>query len=134
MQRYLLERALKLMATNDEFTMGTVFLNSPNGIPECGTPACIAGHIIAAARPDQRVSKDPLMLTEHAAAIAHLTDEDRQSLFVPLDSPSCDYSFDAEPGSPLHITREHAVRCLRKFIDTGLVDWNGTAPDGGCDG
>ena len=133
--RDILEQALRDMADSEAFTMDSVFTYNlkDEGYDSCKTPGCIAGHIIAAAPPKMRFKWDGETDEQLAARIADITDEDRYGLFIP-DGHDWNYSWSAHIGDPRHITREHAVACLRKFIDTGVVDWDGTAPKGDSDG
>ena len=129
----ILEQALRDMADSEAFTMDSVFtynLKNDKGYDSCKTPGCIAGHIIAAAPSKMRFKWDGESHESLAARIANITEEVQCELFVP-DGDNCSYSWSAHLGDPRHITREHAVACLRKFIDTGVVDWDGTAPKGG---
>ena len=130
MNKQILEHALDLMASNDEFDMAAI----THGAGNCDTPACIAGHILAAAG----ALEDPDVampdwgdndLCEMARGLAEISLEEESQLFLPQPDDGCDYDCDVHPGEDGYITREHAVRCLRKFIDTGVVDWNGTAEE-----
>ena len=130
MNKEILEKALAMMQENDHFTMRRAI--SGRTATSCGTPGCIAGHILAAAgklRPFN--SFDDLVFDmSDAAAQAGIADRvDWRDLFWPknLESTVCEYDYCAVDGEDDYITRDHAVRCLRKFIDTGVVDWNGTA-------
>ena len=119
MNKEILEKALEMMAANDKFDMHSVS-------HDCDTPACIAGHVLAAAGSVARLTHAPSIVMRQAAKHAELTSREMNELFAPTG----EYSYVACAGDDDYITREHAVRCLRKFIDTGEIDWNGTAEKG----
>ena len=132
LNKEILEKALVEMQANDEFTMREI-ANDIVG-ESCGTPGCIAGHILAAAGDMEKLGDGVTTSTQlqYARLYAGIGELDAGDLFLPeIDEDEVQYSYDADPGVPGHITKEHAVRCLRKFIDTGVVDWTGTAPKGG---
>ena len=142
MNRTILEQALSMMETNEHFTMASVY-NWAKDDPRaeiyeefpgsCGTAGCIAGHVIVAARLKGEVEKrDDEDLLRFAGRLAGITTNERRALFTPglfRELSDHDYDFDSKDGDSRHITREHASRCLRKFIDTGIVDWAGTAEE-----
>ena len=142
MNRTILEQALSMMETNDHFTMASVY-NWAKDDPRaeiyeefpgsCGTAGCIAGHVIVVARMEGEVEKrDDEDLTGFAGRLAGITANERRALFLPglfCELSDHDYDYAAEEGKFGHITREHASRCLRKFIDTGKIDWAGTAEE-----
>ena len=135
----ILEQALRSMADNEAFTMRDTFVTGADDdceeeeYEECDTPGCIAGHIIMAAPLKMQVRWDGETDMDLAARLADLTDTDRVALFTPVVASNCYYHFAADEIEPGHITREHAMACLRKFIDTGEIDWAGTAPEGDSD-
>ena len=130
MNKEVLEKALAMMEHSENFTMADMFLG---GRP-CGTPCCIAGHIIAAAGHIPEEDSGRVTSVFDAARLAEIDDDQRIVLFTPIAGHSGGYWFDADiPEEEGHITKEHAMACLRKFIDTGEIDWAGTAPKGGSD-
>ena len=129
MNKEILEKALVMMQENAGFTMRVV---STGRDDECGTPCCIAGHVLAAAGLPVMGAQDLLYKASDAAGLSWFESDE---LFVPVRrwgrDRNCRYDYGADPTQAEHITREHAVRCLRKFIDTGVIDWNGTAKEKG---
>ena len=140
----VLEKALRIMEANEQFTMEEAFhgdldAETASDLADCGTPGCIAGHILAAASPlienanlaqswSEEEMEDEDLFTL-AASAADIFDLDCQRLFMPKYERDC-YDFNAGPTLRGYITKEHAMACLRNFIDTGEVDWLGTAPKG----
>ena len=140
MNKEVLEVALAMMAQSEHFTMAQINVWHDN--TGCSTPGCIAGHIVeAAAQMKEAGMLAPEMHmyecdseSEFAARVAGIGDHDCGELFAPAaNHPGCSFSYTANEGERGYITREHAVACLREYIDTGIVDWAGTAPKGGSD-
>ena len=127
MNRGLLEKAISMIGGNPDFTMMFEFYSDLSGDYDCRTPGCIAGHIIAAASPAEhdRLPSN-LNYVEQAAALAEIGKGDRDALFIP-DTETHGYDCNATDNSLSYISRGHALRCLRKFVETGVVDWKGTA-------
>ena len=107
---------------------------------ECGSPGCIAGHAYYRAKQEDLDKGDltPSSFTHRYGGHCY---EDvathylgisigRLALFMPAeDVPGCGkrYSYCAYLGKRGHITKEHAVRCLRHLATTGEVDWVASA-------
>ena len=151
MNREVLEKALVLIESSSRFGMETVLAYEVTGFEEaefyCGTPGCIAGHILAAAGKldagspvedmDRQRDAHLCELARDAAGLPRRAEDHHMvdaidDLFGPC-GPRFRYDYRAQQDEPGYITKEHAARCLRKFIDTGIVDWNGTAEEGGSD-
>lgn len=80
---------------------------------DCGTVCCIAGTA------NEWWNKGKEFATSHdAAQLLGLTDEQREHLFLPGSKNECWAGIEAPPA--------WAARCIRKFIATGDVDWQGT--------
>ena len=130
MNKQLLEDALALLLKSNSFDMSTVVRDRDRAKPGCGTPGCIAGHIIAASKSADSdgliAAYGPSAMCEEAGALAEIRPADGDRLFMPIFEPG-GWHHSAKPHERGHITREHAARCLRAFIDTEIVDWDGTA-------
>ena len=76
----------------------------------CGTAACIMGHV-------HSINEQPMNI--------FLGISSRQVADITM--PEEEYAdFMARPGQKSHITKSHAVRMLKKLLETGEVDWKGT--------
>ena len=118
------DRPTKLRAVADTIEHNRKHFDMTNFFHNCGTPACVAGFTIALA--SLKTFKDNQSATEAAAETLDLTLQQALDLLHP-DGTSFSYVSDAKPGKPGHITWKHAVRTLRHFADTGVVDWDATA-------
>lgn len=78
----------------------------------CGSPACIAGYAAAMAQKDAEYDYKAERTEYAAARYLELTSKEASDLFVPEG-----YTF----GDG--ITPEGAATVLRKFVETGIVDW-----------
>ena len=107
------------------FDMGNYILRN-----KCGTVACIAGHeCIRIGNPMGTVGCTLLAGEyypsnyEKVAAISlglESPDPFADELFAPR---GCTFNYKASPGNAEHITRKHAIACLRRLAHTGKVDW-----------
>lgn len=77
---------------------------------ECGTPACIYGHMVPLHEDESGWGK--------GARILGITPEQAEELFC---ITSCTVSYS-------DVTPAHAAACLRNLAATGEVDWLGTKP------
>lgn len=87
----------------------------------CGTAGCIAGACIVTNRGLEYYQKMPYRdVPTEAADWLELTDEEVWALFCG----------DVETGILRKITKEHAIKVLEHFRDTGEIDWQKDAPEG----
>ena len=133
----------RVLALADRISkIGNAAFNMRRCFHACGTPACLAGHTAAMAGFTEReiLAKSPCDTL--VVAREHLMMDQRiaVNLFTPaapdpiLSPGMCEplpgvgvFDYRAKPKTPGRITRNHAVRCLRKLVETGGVDWEGTA-------
>ena len=118
------DRPTKLRAVADTIEHNRKHFDMNNFFNYCGTPACVAGFTIELA--GRETFKVNLSATEAATEALDLTLEQGLDLFHPRGT-SFDYDSTIEPGEPGHITWKHAVRTLRHFAETGVIDWDATA-------
>ena len=91
-------------------TWGKYTWDEEFGDHPCGTAACILGHI-------QYLC---------GGAVENFLDVSPQQ-DMEIAIPRKKYAhFMARPGQKGHITKSHAVRMLKKLLETGKVDWKGT--------
>jgi hypothetical protein len=101
--------------------------NMSRWVHDCGTPACIAGHLVGT-RVRKRVAllqaEDDAAGIEYmiakAAPLLAISEEVARHLFMP-------WTLFRSLSSP-EISAEWAAACLRKLAETGEVDWLGTKP------
>lgn len=93
----------------------------------CGTPGCIAGYTVRESVRNQDgdlPDEVDAPLFQVAAAWLLLTDQQARNLFMP-ETPHAYWN--ALPGYPRHITLAMAVDTLRRFADTGTIEWRENA-------
>ena len=86
---------------------------------ECGSPACIAGHIFYIMK--EGSSSEDITLVEDFLGVS-IKEADC------IIKPEFDYAhWDAGSIHPDEvITKGHAIRMLERLLETGKVDWKGT--------
>ena len=92
--------------------------------PQCGTAACIAGHIALMLGqrefliPPGRVNHEvePRWFTDLGSEFLGLTRQDAEELFQPGDI--------ADRHGLEYITRVMAIKTLEVLLETGTVDWS----------
>ena len=91
-------------------TWGECTWDEEFGEHPCGTAACIMGHV-------HSINEQPMNI--------FLGISSRQVADITM--PEEEYAhFMAKPGEEGYITKSHAVRMLKKLLETGKVDWKGT--------
>ena len=118
MNKENLKRLIAVIEKSETFSMHSIewsnMFESDEGFGDhsCGTPACIVGHAIQIGS-DYRCLDKFLDMSEM-----------RSNAII---APSYDYAhYHAKPGEAGYITKSHAVRMLKKLLETGKVDWKGT--------
>lgn len=80
---------------------------------DCGTVACIGGHVVAYFEPEIFKSQSTYEISQTASRILNLSHEEHMELFYmwsgnfPMDD----------------VTRQHAAAVIRYFAETGEIDW-----------
>ncbi|MCI0562018.1 MAG: hypothetical protein MN733_26320 [Nitrososphaera sp.] len=91
---------------------------------ECGTPACIAGHAFLQKAEDKGKAffgaEYGQLRFEETVEYLELSKEEAILLFTPSFVWA---HYEARPGEPGFISAELAVRVLRRFALTGVIDW-----------
>ena len=80
------------------------------GIHPCGTAACILGHA-------HQISNLSI------GNFLDIPDYQKDMIITPVEYCA---NFRSRPGEEGYITKGHALRMLKKFMETGEVDWKGT--------
>ena len=118
MNKENLKRLITVIEKSESFSMhsirwGNMFENDEEfGDHPRGTPACIVGHSILLGG-DYRYLDKFLGVTKEQRCY--------------MTAPSYDYAdYKARTGEKAHITKSHALRMLKKLLETGEVDWKGT--------
>ena len=118
MNKENLKRLIDVIEQSKTFSMhairwGNLVVNDEEfGEHPCGTPACISGHAIQLGAESRHLDK-------------FLGIPEKQKYFI--TAPTYNYAhLRARPGEPGYITKSHAVRMLKKLLETGKVDWKGT--------
>ena len=83
-------------------------------VHDCGTPACIAGHIIA------RHYRASEAILQHCAAFSLKT---HARTAAGLDNHQADELFMGFPYSARQTTKDEAIAAIQSLIDTGEVEW-----------
>ena len=82
---------------------------------ECGTPACIAGHIQAISN-----RRDHFAYNKLTQDFLGVSSEQAQDIIA----PTFDYAHYSQRFiCDGHITKAHAIRMLEGLLETGEVDW-----------
>lgn len=102
-----------------KFNMAYVFFKEEY---ECGTSACIAGHIAALFDAEHGTSKAPVYQCmslddsmRQIGQLAGMTDEEAASLFYPHELL----------GELSMVEAEEAADVLEQYAQTGIIDWSG---------
>ena len=83
-------------------------------VHDCGTPACIAGHIVARYYPNSESilrNCTPQTVSRYAKEAAQLENIQRDMLFA------------GWPLNQIPVTKDHAIAAIQSLIDTGEVAW-----------
>lgn len=104
-------------------------------INACGTAACIAGWAVAVEDGVQRLKEisytndayyegnregeTPISVRQRATEIFEIDHEEADALFEPY----CGSVYILNK-----ITKKHALATLKRFIDTGVIDWQASEP------
>ena len=85
---------------------------------ECGSPACIAGHVSRS----MKAGKNPDYLTLVSGFLGV-----SEKMAECIIKPEFRYAhWDAGSNPEEKITKTHAIRMLERLLETGLVDWQGS--------
>lgn len=113
----LLLEVADIIEKSKTFDMSTVY-------NFCGTPACIAGHVDAMlGNSGAAFDGNWMPAMGRAAEALGLTKIEANELFMPTHRDVADCGARWSEDETGYITKEHAVRCLRLFAETGEIDW-----------
>ena len=106
----------------DMFDIRRFWFSRPDeyGVGRCGTPGCIAGFTCTRYEPDAEYGNAGFLPVRYdptyraAQRLLDLTDEQAKQLFTPWEILGKD---------DLRYPRDVVVRTLRRFADTGQIEW-----------
>ena len=115
MNKENLKRLITVIEKSETFSMhtskwGAHPRDKEFGEHPCGTAACIFGHI-------------QYLCGETLEIFLDVSPQQDMEIAIPRKKYA---HFMARPGQKGHITKSHAVRMLKKLLETGEVDWKGT--------
>ena len=105
---------VKLLKQVQEDIKDSLTFNQRVFVHDCGTPACIAGHIIARHYPNA----ESILRNYTGSTISRYAKEAAQ-----LDNKQVDMLFAGWPLKQIPVTKDHAIAAIQSLIDTGEVEW-----------
>jgi hypothetical protein len=108
MNREKIEKLIKVLEKSETYNQATY-------VNECGTPACIAGHAVMMEEDDPNDFIGGFFLA--AQQILGLSLTDASLMFHET------IVYDYELRKYADITKEMAIDMLKRFLETGQVEW-----------